>query len=269
VAAGRKPTTVVNILGVAKALLVFAHGHSLTRYNPRSKADADRLTFKLHGVGAGHTSPRDAITRATFLQLREYVPAGQWVVFLTMVTIGARIGEMAGLRCGDVDLNGVHPTITITTQIQGTDRLDWTKGDAGGRRPKAARALPITAELAAMLAPLIEGRSMDAPLFVHTSPRSKRLRSGGFWSPNSWRLQVFDTTIAKARAAGVILPATFVPHSLRHSMATWLSEKLTPQQLMLRMRHANIGMTMRYFHDNAAGRAIEHAAVENMLTLAA
>lgn len=249
----------VGIMCLVRAVIKYAFQIGRTAYNPDSKLVADELHFSM---SLDTTSVRNAISMETFRALLQHCPPEHRAAVLTLATIGARIGEMCALRVEDVDLSSNPPTITICGTMNDLVRNAWTKSEKGRKRIAQHRELPITWELAALLAPLVTGRPEWAPLFAFTDSRSSRLRQDGYWHTSTWRVKVWEPMVERARAAGVDLPKEFVPHSLRHSMATWLSAHLTPAELMYRMRHSRVEMTMRYYHDNDVARRREFDAIE-------
>jgi integrase len=259
---GLSRNTAIAAIAPVKATLRLAFELGESSYNPNSRALMDQLHFT---IDPDVSFRREAIERAVFRELLAHADGQARVVILLLATIGARIGEALALRVGDV--NVAKRSITIAgTMIAGGVRQGWTKQERKGRKRVQPRPLPITQELADLLAPLVQGRGSAEPLFVATDGRTGKARKGGgFWHIDTWRNREWAPVVASARAGGVVLPVEFGPHNLRHSMATWLAVKLLPAQLMLRMRHADIKMTMRYYHHGADAEALERAAIEDVM----
>jgi integrase/recombinase XerD len=138
-----------------------------------------------------------------------------------MYSAGLRVGELVGLRLGDVDASRGFLAVL----------------GKGGKR----RLVPIGDVAIADLerykkeARDAVARSGETALFV--SPRGGPLTRQGF----------FKIIVGYARAAGIVKPIS--PHKLRHSFATHLLERgadLRSVQAML--GHANIATTEIYTH---------------------
>lgn len=250
----------------AKGVLRLAFANGRTSYNPRSEADKDALDFDIKPTTEFH---REAISPETFRDLWRLAPDAQTsAMLLTAVSIGTRIGELCALRVCDVKLTGARPTIKIAGNMAGNRWQGWTKAEKG-RAKVAPRPMPISDELAAALAPLVAGRPDNAPLFAYHDARKPLGSPDRHWHPDVWRERVWNPLVTAARAAGVELPAGFVPHSLRHSMATWMAVRVPTPILQARMRHATIAMSLRYYTHSEEAEILEHRAITDALALAA
>lgn len=117
-----------------------------------------------------------------------------------LLLCGLRMGEMVGLRVGDVD--HLRRRLNVRRSIT----------EVGGRHvttlPKshAVRAVPFPARLADALAGSCAGRGADEPLF--TSPKGHLLRA------RNWRRDVWDPVCERAGVTGL------TPHGARHTAAS-------------------------------------------------
>jgi integrase len=151
----------------------------------------------------------------------------------TMFSLGLRIGEMAGLQVGDVDLRRREITVQRTVIDTGGHLLvqDATKTNR-------YRVLPVPAEMRIWDKLLAHIRSLGligkAPLF----PAS----AGGYIRPNNWRRRVWEPVL---RAAGIEDPPP--PHSARRTTASLLSDIGVPQATVKAiLGHATLRQTDGY-----------------------
>lgn len=254
---GLAHNTIMSLMSRVKAVLRLAHANKRTLYDVRAAHDAGELDFTIKPTT---DFQREAVSPETFREFLAYADGQAYAMILTAATIGTRLAELCALRVRDVNVSGPRPTITIVGSMNGTLWQGWTKAEHGRAKLKP-RPLPITTELAGLLAPLVAGRSPNAPLFPVQSRRKGLTGPVRHWHPTTWRDTVWHPLVTAARAGGVILPEEFVPHCLRHSMATWLAVRMPVNLLQLRMRHADIKMTARYYHDNDEARAREFDAI--------
>lgn len=267
--AGMTENSAIATMAPAKATLTYAFEMGWTRYNPRSKRVADHLHFK---IDPNPESPRDALTARQLAAFLSHANEAERVMLQTCYEIGARNGEFGALLVGNFcpadpdDVESVA-TITITGTMQGTQRQPWTKGERGRATVVKPHPIPISDELAAMLVPLVAGRKASEPLFVHTYRGGFKV-GNGHWSTSTFRA-LFNRVADRARTAGVRLPEEFVPHTLRHTMATLLAAELPVLDLMRRMRHKSVKQTQRYYHGGTAAQGRERKALSNVMGLAA
>lgn len=149
---------------------------------------------------------------------------------------GIRIGEAAGLRVGDVDLQ------SGTLRVE-RSRARATRGVSGkpshwyDKRPKTdagARTLRLPAPVVELLRPLVVNRAPGEPLFV--GPRGARL------DPNGFRNRVWAKAL---RAAGL---DGYTPHDLRHFTAsTLIGEGCNAVEVAHWLGHADATTTLRIY----------------------
>jgi integrase len=145
---------------------------------------------------------------------------------------GLRIGEMAGLRRGRVDLDqGMVEVVEIVTEVSGYLHFGPPKTRAGYRRVGLPRV--VVEALAEQLA-----RPGSADDLVFMGPQGGTLRLAGF-RHRIWR--------PATRAAG--LDGLRI-HDLRHTaVALWIAAGANPKEVAARAGHTSVSFTLdRYGH---------------------
>jgi integrase len=145
---------------------------------------------------------------------------------------GLRMGELAGLRRGRVDLlRGTVDVAEIVVEVHGHLYTGPPKTRAGRRTVGLPRA--VVEELAAHMGPV-----GPADAYVFTAERGGTLRTSNFcvkvWLP-------------AVRAAGL---APLRPHDLRHTaVALWIAAGANPKEVSVRAGHTSVSFTLdRYGH---------------------
>jgi integrase len=145
---------------------------------------------------------------------------------------GLRIGELAGLRRGRVNLvRGTVDVAEIVVEVKGKLFIGPPKTRAGRRTIGLPQA--VVDELATHLGPL---GSADAHVF--TSDKGGILRTSNF------RAKVW---LPAVRAAGL---TPLRPHDLRHTaVALWIAAGANPKEVSVRAGHTSVAFTLdRYGH---------------------
>ena len=151
----------------------------------------------------------------------------------TMFLLGLRVGEMAGLQAGDVDVESGEITIQRTVIDVGgkVEVQDATKSNRYRVLP-VPHELPVWGKLVAHLKK--EGVIGQAQVF--------RSPTGGLIRPNNWRRRVWSRAMDKA---GIENPPT--PHSGRRTTASLLSAAGVPQATIQSiLGHATMQQTGEY-----------------------
>ncbi|TWS22283.1 tyrosine-type recombinase/integrase [Tsukamurella sputi] len=164
----------------------------------------------------------------------------------TLGVCGLRLGELVGLRHGDIDRSaGVLHIVRSVTVVDSKHHVGPPKG---GKR----RTVPLPPFIAAQL-PL----NPDDEALVFPAP------GGGFIRHGNWRTRVFDVAVS---AAG--LDEELHPHELRHtaaSLAIRSGANIKAVQAML--GHARASITLdRYGHLYPADVDGISSALQTMLT---
>jgi integrase len=234
-AAGRKPSTVRNVLMVCRLVLDQAVRDRLIRDNPCR----DVRPPKLRPVETVFLTVEQVQRLASELQ-------GPYdLVVLTAAGSGLRAGELYGLRVKDVELLRRRLHVVQTVADIGTALVIGTPKSAAGRR-----TVPIPPMLCDLLAGYIgrEGLTLDDLLFgLDGEPRRH----------NQFYLRDFKPAVLRAG-----LPASTRFHDLRHTYASlMIAAGVYPKRLSTWMGHTTVSLTMdRYGHlydDEEAPREID------------
>ena len=224
------------------------------RGNPQSPARRIYLTV----------AQIDALARACD-ELGESDPrarpmAGDGALVLFLAYTGARIGEAAALRVGDVDLD--RGTVLIDkTRTRGSDGRHWAK--EGPTKNGRSRELPLPGFLLDRLRPLVKDRSADSYVFVN--------RDGQRLCYEAWRRHRWIPACRKA-LPDLFATGRLTPHSLRHSYASMLiASGADVKSVQTMMGHSTATMTLDTYadiwpgHMKRAAEALEHLhdAMEN------
>lgn len=164
----------------------------------------------------------------------------------TLGVCGLRLGELVGLRHGDIDrAAGVLHIVRSVTLVDGKHHVGPPKG---GKR----RTVPLPPFVAAQLP-----RSLDAEALVFPAP------GGGFIRHGNWRTRVFAPAVA---AAG--LDEDLHPHELRHTAASLaISSGANIKAVQAMLGHARASITLdRYGHLYPADVESITSALQAMLT---
>jgi integrase len=172
------------------------------------------------------------LTAAEVARLADSIRPGHRALVLLGAYGGLRIGEMAGLRRGRVDLDhGMVEVVEIVTEVSGYLHFGPPKTRAGYRRV----GLPHLV-VEALTEQLASPGSGDDLVFV--GPQGGTLRLAGF-RHRIWRPAV--------RAAG--LDGLGI-HDLRHTaVALWIAAGANPKEVAARAGHTSVSFTLdRYGH---------------------
>jgi len=199
-AAGLAPATVTRCLAVLRACLAAAVDDGLLAASPAARVPAPRVDRAERRFLS--TGELDALEAAMDPHWALVVPFG--------AATGLRIGELAALAAGDVDLAAGTVRVAHTAiEVSGRRSLSTPKSRAG------TRTVPtVYPALAARLAEHIESRGLGRDDWLFPGERGGPLR------PGNWRTRVW---LPALEAAGLTDPQP-TPHSLRHTaIAAWLA----------------------------------------------
>ncbi|GAA2255863.1 site-specific integrase [Kitasatospora cystarginea] len=154
---------------------------------------------------------------------------------------GARIGEVSGVRAGDIDTdNWIWRVCRQTTTAPGGLIDKGTKG-------KRSRLVPIIPELRPNIAWRVSrvGGQPDARLF--TGPRGGRVTTAILRDATHWDDVVVSLGYEYLRR-----------HDLRHTALTWFADAGVPPHVLMRIAgHGQLTTTQRYLHPDL--RSIKRA----------
>jgi integrase len=160
----------------------------------------------------------------------------------------ARIGEVSGVRKGDVDRGTWIWTV----------RRQTTTGPGGlvdkGTKGKRAREVPIIVELQPMVAERLDAAtSDDSRLFV--GPRGGRISTAVLRDATHWDEVVTGLGYEYLRR-----------HDLRHTGLTWMADAGIPVHVLRKIAgHGSLTTTQRYLHpDRRSIRAASEALTRHL-----
>ena len=172
------------------------------------------------------------LTPAEIARLADLIAPRYRALVLVAAYGGLRVGELAGLRRGRVDLlRGTVEVAEIVTEVGGVLRFGSPKTRAGRRTVVLPRA--VVDELAAHLP-----GSGDPEAFMFTAPQGGPLRVIAF------RARVWRPATRKADLDGLRI------HDLRHTaVALWIAAGAGPKEVATRAGHTSVSFTLdRYGH---------------------
>jgi integrase len=162
----------------------------------------------------------------------------------------ARIGEVSGVRAGDIDRDTWMWTV----------RRQTTPGPGGlidkGTKGKRARTVPLIEEVREMVGRRLDkATGKDSRLF--TGPRGGRITTAVLRDATGW-----DDVVTKLGYEHLRR------HDLRHTGLTWLADAGVPVHVLRKIAgHGSLMTTQRYLHPDR--RAIEDAGTALSTHLAA
>lgn len=162
----------------------------------------------------------------------QYAGWGDVVIFAACTA--ARIGEVSGVRVGDIDLNTWTWTVRRQTTTNPGGLLD--KGTKG----KRARKVPLIAEVRHLVQTRCE-RSRDPNARLFTGPRGGRITTAVLRDATHW-----DEVVAKLGHEHLRR------HDLRHTGLTWMADAGVPVHVLRKIAgHGSLSTTQRYLHPDA------------------
>ncbi|MEU1497368.1 hypothetical protein [Streptomyces sp. NPDC005732] len=181
----------------------------------------------------------------------------EFALVVTSAYTGLRIGELAGVHRGQLELvdRGRGARLHSVHQSQYVDGVFTeiaNKYDSG-------RGLIIPPFLAALLQQLLDSRPDSE--WVFTAPKGGRLLRGGDWYAGPWRFMVEGRPVRPMKPRVAFRPGFrpvlgvegLVPHGLRHSHKVWLDEDGHPRVAVEeRMGHVLQGVEGTYSHTTLA-----------------
>jgi len=222
-AAGRRPSTVRNVLMVCRLILDEAVRRKFIRTNP------------CHNVKPPRLRPKDNVflTVEQVRALADELPPPLDLLILTAAGSGLRAGELNGLRVRDVELLRRRLNVRQTVTDLGSELIvDTPKSNAG------RRTVPISPALCDLLAAHIGNARLGMDDLVFGDDGKPRRH-------NTFYLQVFKPAVVRAG-----LPPETRFHDLRHTYASlMIAAGVNPKRLSVWMGHTTVSLTMdRYGH---------------------
>ena len=175
---------------------------------------------------------------------------GDVVIFAACTA--ARIGEVSGIRCADIDRDGWTWTVRRQTTPSPGGLID--KGTKG----KRARAVPLIEEVRPLVERRLDAVGHDPAARVFTGPRGGRITTAVLRDATHWDEVVTRLGYEHLRR-----------HDLRHTGLTWMADAGVPVHVLRKIAgHGSLVTTQRYLHPDAqsiadAGTALSaHLAIE-------
>jgi integrase len=151
----------------------------------------------------------------------------------------ARIGEVAGVRIGDVDTSSWTWTVRRQTTPAPGGVID--KGTKG----KRARAVPLIAEVRELVANRVTAAGPDPTARLFTGPRGGRITTAVLRDATHWDEVVTALGYEHLRR-----------HDLRHTGLTWMADAGVPVHVLRKIAgHGSLTTTQRYLHPDATSIA--------------
>jgi integrase len=227
--AGMAPAYVRVALAVVRAMLSAAVEEELLAANPALGVGRTLKLGRRHGE-ADEIRAMDASQLTRFLEAAGGESA--YGLFLLMARTGLRVGEALGVQWRDVN----EDERWVRVERTWVDNGSWQAGERHLPKSGNTRTVDLSAELTAFLraARLAATRTAPECPWLFANPCT-----GLPWA----RQHVAHAMRRVLQACG--LPATFTPHSLRHTYASLLLSRGEPAQYVQRqLGHASIELTV-------------------------
>lgn len=162
---------------------------------------------------------------------------GDVVIFAACTA--ARIGEVAGVRIGDLDTSSWTWTVRRQTTPAPGGVID--KGTKG----KRARAVPLIAEVRELVDNRVTAAGPDPTARLFTGPRGGRITTAVLRDATHWDEVVTALGYEHLRR-----------HDLRHTGLTWMADAGVPVHVLRKIAgHGSLTTTQRYLHPDATSIA--------------
>jgi integrase len=167
----------------------------------------------------------------------QFLGWGHVVIFAACTA--ARIGEVSGVRIGDIDTSAWTWTVRRQTTSAPGGVID--KGTKG----KRARTVPLIAEVRDLVANRIAAAGPDPAARLFTGPRGGRITTAVLRDATHWDEVVTTLGYEHLRR-----------HDLRHTGLTWMADAGVPVHVLRKIAgHGSLITTQRYLHPDATAIA--------------
>lgn len=193
-----------------------------------------------------------ALAEALVAQSADQFPGWGHVVVFAACT-AARIGEVSGVRVGDVDTS----TWTWTVRRQTTPSPGGLADK--GTKGKRARTVPLIAEVRELVTNRVAAAGPNPTARLFTGPRGGRITTAVLRDATHWDEVVTALGYEHLRR-----------HDLRHTGLTWMADAGVPVHVLRKIAgHGSLTTTQRYLHQGSevasdgretAGRLISGAS---------
>jgi integrase len=173
---------------------------------------------------------------------------GDVVIFATCTA--ARIGEVSGIRCADIDRDAW--TWTVRRQATPSPGGLIDKGTKG----KRARTVPLIEEVRPLIERRLDAVGHDPAARIFTGPRGGRITTAVLRDATHWDEVVTQLGYEHLRR-----------HDLRHTGLTWMADAGVPVHVLRKIAgHGSLVTTQRYLHPDAQSIADAGTALSAHLT---
>jgi integrase len=164
----------------------------------------------------------------------KYAGWGEIVVFAACTA--ARIGEVSGVRAGDID----RETWTWTVRRQTTPAPGGLVDK--GTKGKRARKVPLIDEVRELVGHRLDNAHGEADARLFTGPRGGRISTAVLRDATHWDEVVSQLGYEHLRR-----------HDLRHTGLTWMADAGVPVHVLRKIAgHGSLSTTQRYLHPDAS-----------------
>jgi integrase len=173
---------------------------------------------------------------------------GDVVIFAACTA--ARIGEVSGIRCADIDRDAWTWTV----------RRQTTPGPGGlidkGTKGKRARTVPLIEVVHPLVERRLDAVGHDPAARVFTGPRGGRISTAVLRDATHWDEVVTQLGYEHLRR-----------HDLRHTGLTWMADAGVPVHVLRKIAgHGSLVTTQRYLHPDTQSIADAGTALSAHLT---
>ena len=173
---------------------------------------------------------------------------GDVVIFAACTA--ARIGEVSGIRCADIDREAWTWTVRRQTTPSPGGLID--KGTKG----KRARTVPLIKEIRPRIERRLDAVGHDPAARIFTGPRGGRITTAVLRDATHWDEVVTQLGYEHLRR-----------HDLRHTGLTWMADAGVPVHVLRKIAgHGSLVTTQRYLHPDAQSIADAGTALSAHLT---
>jgi len=177
---------------------------------------------------------------------------GGWsdVVIFAACT-AARIGEVSGIQCADIDTGAWTWTVRRQTTPSPGGLID--KGTKG----KRARTVPLIEEVRSLVEKRLDAVGHDPTTRIFTGPRGGRITTAVLRDATHWDEVVTQLGYEHLRR-----------HDLRHTGLTWMADAGVPVHVLRKIAgHGSLVTTQRYLHPDSQSIADAGLALSAHLAL--
>jgi integrase len=173
---------------------------------------------------------------------------GDVVIFAACTA--ARIGEVSGIRCADIDREAWTWIVRRQTTPSPGGLID--KGTKG----KRARTVPLIEEVRPLIERRLDAVGHDPAARIFTGPRGGRITTAVLRDATHWDEVVTQLGYEHLRR-----------HDLRHTGLTWMADAGVPVHVLRKIAgHGSLVTTQRYLHPDAQSIADAGTALSAHLT---